>query len=601
MTAATALVVILAAGLASQVIAARFRLPAIVVLIVVGLTLGPLTNVVTIPLPPDVVSELVGLGVAVILFEGAMSLKLSELRHVGHGVGRLTLLGPPIAFALGTAAAYFVGGFSIQTALLLGAILVVTGPTVIIPMLRQANLKRNPASLLKWEGIVNDPIGVLLATIMFQIVALSGRGHGDLLRGFGLAIVMAVVIGGGVGWLTSKAFQHGWVPTHLKAPVLLGLVLVVFSVTNAVQDEAGLLVVTAMGVVVGNAVLSDREALVSFKESLTVVLLSALFIIIPAELSRSDIRLLDWRVLAFVLVLMFVVRPATVLLVTLRSPIPRNERLLISWIAPRGIVAAATAGVFGPAMVEAGFEDGRMLLPTVFFVILITVLVHSLTLKPWAGKLGLLAGVKNGLLIVGGSAWAASLAAKLRERKVEALVTDNAYEKLQPARMDSVPTYFGEILSDDAEEAADLSRLTYVLAASDNDYYNALVARELGRQFEYYRTFQLATHEAPGSPRRQLGFASRGSFAFDGLVDFPTMEAHYADGWRFHAMHPGKAFPREAFEEAFAKEGAILIGAIDDQGKLRLWAPDQPFRPRHDSQVIYFAPERIAMGESPTS
>ena len=225
-----------------------------------------------------------------------MSLKVSELRKVGHGVGRLTMLGPPLAFVLGTAAAYFVGGFTIQTALVLGAILVVTGPTVIIPMLRQANLKRDTASLLKWEGIVNDPIGVLLATIMFQIVAFNERGQGDVLRGFGLAIAMAVVIGGGVGWITAKAFQRGWIPSHLKSPVLLALVLVVFEIANAVQDEAGLLVVTAMGVVVGNAVLSDREALVAFKESLTVVLLSALFIIIPAELSIDDIKLLNWRV-----------------------------------------------------------------------------------------------------------------------------------------------------------------------------------------------------------------------------------------------------------------------------------------------------------------
>jgi CPA1 family monovalent cation:H+ antiporter len=581
---------VLAAGLASQLIAARFRLPAIVVLIFVGLALGPITGVITLPLPPETVSEIIGLGVAVILFEGAMSLKLTELRRVGHGVGRLTILGPPLAFVLGTLAARFVGGFSLQTSVLLGAILVVTGPTVIVPMLRQANLKRDTASLLRWEGIVNDPIGVLLATIMFQIVALSGLGRGELLRGFGLAIAMAAVVGGGMGLITAKAFQRGWIPSHLKAPVLLGLVLVVFTVTNAAQDEAGLLVVTAMGVVMGNAVLSDREALVSFKESLTVVLLSVLFIVIPAELSADDLRLLDWRVAAFVAVLMVVVRPVTVLLATFRSPIPRNDRLLMAWIAPRGIVAAATAGVFGPAMVDAGFDDGRMLLPTVFLVILVTVLVHSLTLKPLARALDLLAGVKNGLLIIGGSAWAANLARKLRERNVEALVADNAYEKLKPARMESVPTYFGEILSEDAEEDVDLSRMSFVLAASDNDYYNALIARELGRRFEYHRTFQLATHGESVNARRRLGFANRGSFAFDGVVDFPAMERNFAEGWHFHVMSAGKDFPRDQFEAALADQGAIPIGAIDEQGALRVFAPDQPFRPRRDSHVIYFAP-----------
>ncbi|MGC4175505.1 cation:proton antiporter [Demequina sp.] len=592
---ATTLVVILAAGLASQVIAARIRVPAIVVLIVVGLTLGPITGLVKIPAAPAEVSEVVGLGVAVILFEGAMGLKLTELRRVGHGVGRLTILGPPVAFVLGTFAAAAVGGFSAQTSVVLGAILVVTGPTVIIPMLRQANLKRDVASLLKWEGIVNDPIGVLLATIMFQAVTLSSGTNGGLWKGFGLAILMAVVLGGGVGWITAKAFQHGWIPTHLKSPTLLALVLVVFSLANMVQDEAGLLVVTAMGVVLGNAVLSDREALLSFKESLTVVLLSALFIIIPAELSLADIKLLDWRVVAFVLVLMFVVRPVTVLLVTIGAKIPRSDRLLMAWIAPRGIVAAATAGVFGPAMVSAGFEDGRMLLPTVFFVILVTVVVHSITLKPWARALGLLAGVKNGLLIVGGSAWATALAAKLRENSLGALIADNAYAKLQPARMDNVPTYFGEVLSDKAEEEMDLAQLSYVLAASDNDYYNALVARELGRDFEYHRTFQLATHVHSHNAGRQLGFGKRGSFAFDGLVDFAEMARRYDAGWRFHVTKAGREFPRERFEAAVTEAGAVPIGAIDTQGLLRVYSPDQPFRPKRDSRLIYFAPRRLTL------
>lgn len=595
MTVATALVVILTAGLASQVLAARLRIPAIVVLITAGLLLGPITGIITIPAPPDVVSEVVGLGVAVILFEGAMSLKVTELRRVGRGVGRLTILGPPVAFALGTLAAFYVGGFSVQSSLVLAAILVVTGPTVIIPMLRQANLKRDAASLLKWEGIVNDPIGVLLATLLFQIVALSGAGSGALAKGFAIAIVMAVVLGGGVGWLTAKAFQRGWVPSHLKAPTLLALVLVVFTLANLAQDEAGLLVVTAMGVVIGNAVLSDREALVSFKESLTVVLLSALFIIIPAELALEDIRLLDWRVFAFIAVLMFVVRPATILLVTLRSPIPREERLLLAWIAPRGIVAAATAGVFGPAMVDAGFEDGRMLLPTVFAVILVTVVAHSTTLKPLAGRLGLLAGVKNGLLIVGGSAWAAALAAKLRSHSVEALVADGSYDKLRPARMESVPTYFGEVLSESAEEDLDLSRMSYVLAAGDNDYYNALVARELGREFEYHRTFQVATHGESHDHRRRLGFTSRGSFAFDGEIDHPTFALRYGEGWQFHVAKGGPEFPRERFRRAIARVGAVPIGAIDADGMLRLWSPDQPFRAGKGSKVIYFAPERIVL------
>ena len=278
MHAATLLLIVLAAGLASQWLAALLKMPAIVVLIASGLLLGPVSGVIHISLSQAELTELIGLGVAIILFEGGMDLKLGEFRRVGHGIGRLTIVAPPLAWLLGTLAAHFLAGLSWPVSAVLGAILVVTGPTVILPLLRQARLNKESASLLKWEAIVNDPVGVLLAVLTFQFFTISGGGWAATLTGLGAAIGAAAVLGGLGGWATGWLYRRGAVPEHLKPPILMVLMLAVYWLSNLVQHEAGLLSVTVMGVVLGNVELVERESLQRFKANLTVVLLSVLFI-----------------------------------------------------------------------------------------------------------------------------------------------------------------------------------------------------------------------------------------------------------------------------------------------------------------------------------
>ncbi|MDN4475198.1 sodium:proton antiporter [Demequina sp. SYSU T00192] len=600
MTLAASVVLVLVAGMTSQLLAARLRVPAIVILIAVGLLLGPFTGLVTVDIPEDDLSELIGIGVAVILFEGGMSLRFSEFRRVRRGIGRLTVLGPPVAMAFTAAAAHWVGGFDWPVSLVLGAILVVTGPTVIAPLLRQAGLRRDSASLLKWEGIVNDPIGVTLAFLTFQLFALSDDGVGSVARG----LVFAVVVGGGmgvaVGALVGIAFRRGWVQSHLKSPLLLVAVLLVAGVGNRLQDETGLLAVTAMGLVLGNMRLPEREQLLHFKEGLTIVLVSSLFIVIPATLDAGDLAELDWRIGAFVLVLMVVVRPLTIALVTLRSDVPKPDRLLLGWIAPRGIVAAATAGSFGPAMVDAGYPDGAQLVPTVFLVILVTVVAHGFTLAPLARRLGLTTGARNGLLLVGASRFGLELAEALRRQGVGVLVADGRYQSLQPMRMAGVPTYFGEVLSEHADEVLEEAGVSHVLAATDNDYYNALVARSLGTEYGFHRSFQIPPAEGTGE-RRALTFERRASYAFDGFTDLATLDERVADGWHVHATHLTRQYGlRELVDRVGGGSGAIPLGAIDSAGGLRLLSPDQRFIPAKGSTILYLGPgKRSATGAIP--
>ncbi len=592
MHAASLLLIVLAAGLASQWVAWRVGIPAIVVLIASGLVLGPVSGVIELTLPQHELGELIGLGVAIILFEGGMDLKLGEFKRVGHGIGRLTVLGPPLAWLFGSLAAHYVAGLSWPVACVLGAILVVTGPTVILPLLRQARLNKESASLLKWEGIVNDPIGVLLAVLTFQYFTIGG-GLAPTLHGLGIALAAGALFGGAGGWLTGWLFQRGMVPEHLKAPVLMVLVLVVYWCSNLAQHEAGLLSVTLMGLVLGNMKLVDREALQHFKENLTVVLLSVLFIVIPSQLSFSHLELLDWRLLLFVVVLLFVVRPLTIAIATLGAPMRAGDKWLLAWIAPRGIVVAATAGIFGPALVASGYPDAEKMLPLVFLVIVVTVLAHGLTLGRLSQRLGLAAKSANGLLIVGASPWTCALAQALRKLDIRVLMVDGAYHRLKDARMEGTEVYYGEILSERAEHTLETQHLNHLLCATDNDFYNALVCKAQGRHFGHHRTFQLATHQESAQEPKRLTLQQRGHIAFANGADFETLQQQLSEGWRIQTTTLRENYDFSQLRQRMGEPGKdwLVIGAVTPAGMFRLYAPEQPFKADAGWRILYFAAE----------
>ncbi len=589
---ATVLLMILGTGLASQWLATQIRLPAIVVLIAAGILLGPVSGLLNISMPQTELTELIGLGVAIILFEGGMDLKAQEFRRVGHGIGRLTLLAPPIAWLLGGVSAHYVAGLSWPVSWVLGAILVVTGPTVILPLLRQARLNKDSASLLKWEGIVNDPIGVLLAVLTFQYFTLANGGWEQIALGIGGAIGAAAVFGGLGGLATGWLYRRGSIPVHLKAPMLMVLVLVCYWASNRVQHEAGLLSVTVMGLVIGNMKLVERESLRHFKENLTVVLLSVLFIVIPSQLEFAQLGQLDWRVALFVVMVLLVVRPVAIGLATLGSPMRKEDKILLAWIAPRGIVAAASAGIFGPALVEAGYPDAARLLPIVFVVIIVTVLAHGLTLGRMARKMGLAAQAENGLLIVGASPWSLTLAQAVRKLGIDVVVADGSFQRLKPMRMDGIEVFYGEILSDHAHHALDAERLSHLLCATDNDYYNALACKAQGHEFGHHRTFQLATHLEAGGGNQRLPLQQRGYSAFSPSATFEKLHQWLQEGWTMQTTKLTDTFDYKQLQTRQGTPGEDwqLIGGVSPRGSFWLATSEQAFRPDSGWVMLYFAP-----------
>ena len=596
--AETLLVLVAAAGITAQWLAWRTRLPAIVLLLAAGMVLGPVLGWLrpSADLGP-LLEPVIKLGVAVILFDGGLNLRLHELKSAAAGVRRLVFPGAPIAWLLGSGAAHLLGGLSWPVALIFGAITVVTGPTVILPLLRQARLTRRPASFLKWEGILNDPLGALLAVLIYQYYVSAGSGP-DLagqLADMALAVAGAGALGAGAGWLLADLFRRGQVPEYLKPPVILAAVLAAYAVANLLQAEAGLVATTVMGMVLGNRRLPSIDELRRFKEYISILLVSAVFLLLTADVDLSLLAGLDARHALLLAAIVFLARPLTVWLATLGGAMHWRERLLVGWIAPRGVVAAAVAGVFAPELAAIGYEDAGLLVPLVFALIIATVVLHGLSIAPLARVLGLAAGRRQGLLIVGASPWTVALAQALRALEVEVLLADADWYRLRPARLAGIPVYFGEILSESAEENLELHAMGYLLAATDNDAYNALVCTRFAPELQRARVFQLPLGEGGGEDPRALVRSLRGNIALDGETGYDELLRRHFQGWTFQKTQLTESYGYADLARDLDPAALPVLRVRGEHKELLFKTAAGPWEPQPgDTVVVYVPPRRTA-------
>lgn len=557
-------------ALGAQWLAWRLKLPAIVLLLAAGVLAGPVFGW----LHPEqdfgeLLRPLVGAAVAVILFEGGLSLKLRELREVEvrAAVQRLVFAGVPFAWLLGAAAAHYVAGLSWGAALLFGGILVVTGPTVIMPLLRQARLDPSVGSVLKWEGIVNDPIGALLAVLVFKYLTAQGAGA-SLLEDYALAsaaIAGSAALGYLAGRLFAAAFERGHVAEFLKGPTILGLLLVCYAAGNLLQQEAGLVAVTVLGITLANSPLASLDEMRRQKEYLTVLLVSGVFVILTATLERSLLTAFDWRWAAFLGIVLFVVRPVTVLLVTAGSALDWRRRALVAWIAPRGIVAVAMAGLFAPTLVAHGYADGAQLVPLAFAVVFATVVAHGFTLKWLARRLDLAAGPEHGVLVVGATPFGTGLTKALVDLDVPVLLADSSAHRLREARKAELPLFCGEVLSELGEHHLDLSRYDYLVAVTDNDAYNALVCSALAPELGRNAVLQLSGQEGEAAGSRGLRSGLRGRTLLDSGLDFDRLDGRLREGWKFAAVEIAEDGPLENARGSEDEALAVMVRRSDGE------------------------------------
>ncbi|MEW9856209.1 cation:proton antiporter [Novosphingobium sp. M1R2S20] len=576
-------------GAAAQWIAWRTGRPAIIFLLAAGIMAGPVTGYVN---PARDFGELqqpiIKLAVAVILFEGGLQLNFRDLREAGSAVKRLIFLGVPLGWLGSTLAVRIGAGLSWELSALFGGILVVTGPTVIGPMLRAIKVPRRVADTLKWEAIINDPIGALLAIAVFAQMTFA---NGEAAPG-GIPTVLgatagAAALGYGLGRLVAWSFPRGHVPEYLKAPLLLVLVIAAFVLADTVQHESGLVTVTVMGVVLANRRTFSSGALRRFKEDLTVLLVSGVFILLSATLDWSVVERLQARFGLFLFLLMFVARPVTVLISLLGSSLPWRERLFIAWVAPRGIVAVAITGLFALRLTENNVAGAELLVPLAFVSAIGTIVAHGFTAAPWARFLGIERGKGNALMFIGINAWSAAAAAAMKEAGLEVAMIDNSRFSLRHATRAELTAYRGDVLSDSFSHQFDWADYRHVLATSDSDAYNALVCSELGPELGYDAVLQVA-------PDRREGMTvPRGGTLFRGPVDIYELQTHMAEDWVFSRTRITGQFDLGDFE-ANLDARALPFAVVREDGTYELYSSVRTPSAREGDQIIYFSPPETA-------
>ncbi|MEM9705693.1 MAG: sodium:proton antiporter [Pseudomonadota bacterium] len=589
-------------GIGAQWLAWRYNLPAIVLMSIAGLLAGPVFGILRPPADVDAgaapmaaifgdfYQPMIAIAVAVILFEGGLTLNFSEIRGLMKSVRRLIIPGAPIAWALGSLVAHFVAGLSWPVAILFAGILVVTGPTVIIPLLRQSKLKSRPATLLTWEGIINDPVGALLAVLVYEVVVYDHGGPVSVFFSLLIASVLAVGLGVLLGILTAQAFHAGLVPEYLKQPLLLAVVLACFEIANLLQHEAGLLSVTAMGVTMANARIASINDLRLFKENIAVILVSGVFVILTANLTVETLSALNWRAVAFLVLMLFVVRPVTIFVSTWGTDLSLKEKILLGWIAPRGIVAVAVSSFFGASLVEAGYQDGAALIPLAFAMVFATVVLHGFSIGPLSKALDLSSTAKPGVLIVGATPFSTALATKLKEQDIPVTLADASWRRLKAARLTDIDTYYGEILSEVTEHHLDLNSFSTLLAISGNEAYNALVSTDLAPELGRAAIFQVNARGKDDDDRRAMSYTLQGRTFLHSAAPLDDLLRRHYEGWTFNATKITDDYTVEAFEEDRDPKAEIIM--VQRKGAPLFASSDAPISPMVGDTVMTYAPPK---------
>ena len=587
-------------GIGAQWLAWRTGLPAIVLMLIAGFLAGPVLGV----FDPEhafggLLEPMVAIGVALILFEGGLSLDFRELRHTGSAVGRLATVGVALGWLFGALAGIHIAGLAPEVAILFGGILVVTGPTVVIPLLRQSSIKSRPASSLKWEAIVNDPTGALCAVIAYEYFRKVAEQPGATLFEVVPPLIIAAIIAGLIGYVAALAiawsFPRGAVPEYLKVPVLLTAVIGVFVISNLIEHEAGLVAVTVMGVALANMNVTSLRSIHPFKENIAVLLVSGIFILLSASLSIEDIRYINWPIAWFLLALLFVVRPATIILSLLGSNIPWNERLFLAWIAPRGIVLVAISGLFALRLSDLGFSDGNLLIGLSFAVVVVTIVAHGFTVDFVAKLLKVKGTTRPGILIVGSTPWTVALAEQMRDMKAPVMVVDPSWQRLALARQKGIPTYHGEILNEATEHNLELSPYQNLVAATENEAYNALVCNEFAHEIGRDSVFQLG-ESADGEDRHALPESLRGRALFESGFGVEDVSERQRQGWVFRKTRLSEEFDFEKMQEKLPDAANMLL-LLRDNGNIRFFTHAARPEPRAGDIILSFSPPQTKTAE----
>lgn len=495
-------------GILAQWFAWRFRVPAILPLIITGLIVGPISTLWTSSgqkwiepifdgenglFPGESLFYFVSLAIGIILFEGGMTLKRVEIRGVGTAILRLIIIGSVVTFIGAGIAAHFLVGLSWKMAFLFAGLIIVTGPTVIAPILRNIPLNKNVATVLKWEGILIDPLGALVAVLVFEFIVSGGEEFTQhALFQFGKIITIGVLIGAVAAYFLYYIIRRQWLPRYLLNVFTLALVLMVFVLSDVLAAESGLLSVVIMGMILGNLEVPNFKQILDFKESLSILLISVLFILLAANINLEDLNLLrNINCAILFVVVAFVLRPIGVFLSTIGSDLNGREKIFISWVGPRGIVAAGIASLFGLRLTLDGVADAHWITPLVFMIVLGTVLINATTARWLAKLLKVIQSASDGILIIGSNLASRFLAKYLKEKNRHVILVDNNPNSISEAKQAGLEAVQANVYTEDLNEHFEMLDMGYLMAMTSNTPLNQFVINTMSTSFGEMGTFRL--------------------------------------------------------------------------------------------------------------
>ena len=507
-------------GILAQWVAWRLKLPAILPLILIGLLVGPVATLYTKDgtkliepiwngakglFPGDSLYYFVSLAISIILFEGGLTLKRAEIRNVGPVITKLITLGSLVTFFCAGVAAHLIFGLSWQISFLFSALIIVTGPTVITPILRNIPLKKDISAVLKWEGILIDPIGALAAVLVFEFISV-GDGQAYTLTAlieFGKILLFGFTFGFTFAHALTFTIKKNFIPHYLMNVVALSTVLLVFVISDVFAHESGLLAVVVMGMVMGNTDLPNIKELLYFKESLSVLLISILFILLAANINMADLELIyNWQTVVLFMMIVFVIRPIGVFLSAAGSDLSTKEKLFIGWVGPRGIVAAGIASLFGSKLLSQGEPGAEYITPLVFMIVLGTVLLNATTARVFAKIVGVFLKKSEGILIVGASKFSRLIADYLKENNRHVVLIDSNRTNISKAKNMGLEALSVNIYSDSLNDNIELNDVGYLMALTANSDINKYATSKFGKGFGENGSFRLVNADEMNDPEK---------------------------------------------------------------------------------------------------
>lgn len=576
------------AGISAQVIAEFLKVPSIVFLLMFGILLGPDGLGFLHPQRLGVGLEvIVALSVAVILFEGGLNLELRDLGKVSGSLRNLVTLGTLITLLGGGMAAHWLGEFPWSIAFLYASLVVVTGPTVISPLLKQVQVDRQVATLLEGEGVLIDPVGAILAVVVLDTILNGDASPSEAIIGLSLRLGIGASIGASGGWLLGLILKRAsFISEDLKNLVVLAGMWGLFGLAQMIRSESGLMATVVSGIVVGASALPEERLLRRFKGQLTVLCVSALFILLSADLSIASIFALGWGSLFTVSVLMFVVRPISITLCTWNSGLNLRQKLFLSWIAPRGIVSASVASLFAILLTQRGINGGDSIKALVFLTIMLTVFLQGLTAR-WVANLLQLnrhSGA-TGAVIIGCNPLSRLIARLFQERGESVVLIDTDPEACEKAEQENLRVIQSSGLDIKVLEEAGLDSMGTFLAMTSNGEVNSVLAQRAVEEFQPPRVLAVFPRDSQGNSPASKGKVNQ---AFIPQLPIKAWNQYLNEGQvklgKTTLKEPGFAFQR-AHLQALIRSGELLPLLVERQSSFQVVPATDSWQP--GDQIIY--------------